>query len=248
MRWIYVLERRFGHLAIPGLIRIVVMFNVLVYLLMLSGRREFVEMLTLRPDRVMAGEVWRLVSLHSSSPSPSAGGGANNGAAQHPARAHVLQLPLADGGGSGTGLGQFPSSTCSILVGMGGDDGGRLLFPVGRCHGVVPEFVAVFFAFATLFPNFPILLFFIIPVPAKWIALVSFGFTGLAFVDGSTSIRLAIFRFAGELPCSFSDTNGRGFGASRGAPSRGSQQFQMAARNRVRRDIAPLQGLRRDRS
>ena len=33
MRWINFLERRFGNLAIPGLIRIVVAFNALVYLL-----------------------------------------------------------------------------------------------------------------------------------------------------------------------------------------------------------------------
>ena len=33
--------------------------------------------------------------------------------------------------------------------------------------------LSLFFAFATLFPNYPILLFFIIPVPVKWIALFS---------------------------------------------------------------------------
>ena len=75
MRWIYVLERRFGHLAIPGLMRVVVMFNVLVYLMMWS-KPAFAEMLTLRPERVMTGEVWRLAT-YIFIPAATAGGKVN---------------------------------------------------------------------------------------------------------------------------------------------------------------------------
>ncbi len=42
MRWINALERRFGHLAVPGLIRIIVAFNALVYLL-LQVKPELVD-------------------------------------------------------------------------------------------------------------------------------------------------------------------------------------------------------------
>ena len=59
MRWINFLERRFGNFAIPGLMRIVVAFNALVYLLM-QVRPELGETLALRPERVMTGEIWRL--------------------------------------------------------------------------------------------------------------------------------------------------------------------------------------------
>ena len=61
MRWLSHLERRFGHLAIPGLMRVIVGFNVLVYVIMYT-RPEVVETLTLRPERIVHGEVWRLVS------------------------------------------------------------------------------------------------------------------------------------------------------------------------------------------
>ena len=53
------LERRIGWLAIPGLIRIVVGFNALVFILMVLDR-EFINLIDLDPRRVMRGEVWRL--------------------------------------------------------------------------------------------------------------------------------------------------------------------------------------------
>src|ERR1700712_4877169 len=62
------LERRIGFIAIPGLIRIVVTFNVLVFGLILltsSGSADqpgFDSYLTLNMARVRAGEVWRLVT------------------------------------------------------------------------------------------------------------------------------------------------------------------------------------------
>src|SRR6187549_65610 len=61
------LERRIGFIAIPGLIRIVVTFNVLVFglVLLTSGSADqpgFDSYLSLNMARVRAGEVWRLVT------------------------------------------------------------------------------------------------------------------------------------------------------------------------------------------
>ena len=61
MNWIHAIERRIGHLAFPGLVRIIVVFNLLVFLLV-AMKPEFINTLTLQPDRVWAGEVWRVVS------------------------------------------------------------------------------------------------------------------------------------------------------------------------------------------
>src|SRR5213592_2788497 len=55
------LERRFGFLGIPGLMRIVVVFNGLVFLLVrLSPAFRFV--LALDPERIRHGEIWRLIT------------------------------------------------------------------------------------------------------------------------------------------------------------------------------------------
>src|ERR1700712_5716481 len=62
------LERRIGFIAIPGLIRIVVTFNVLVFGLVLltstgsADQPGFDFYLTLNIARVRAGEVWRLLT------------------------------------------------------------------------------------------------------------------------------------------------------------------------------------------
>src|SRR5215210_5140441 len=55
------LERRFGRFAIPGLIRIVVGFNALVFVLH-KLNPGYLAMLDLIPARVLQGEVWRLVT------------------------------------------------------------------------------------------------------------------------------------------------------------------------------------------
>ncbi len=55
------LERRFGFLGIPGLIRIVIGFTALVYVLVYLNR-GFESFLTLDPALILRGQVWRLVT------------------------------------------------------------------------------------------------------------------------------------------------------------------------------------------
>src|SRR5437867_11885809 len=61
MAWLNKLERRFGFLGIPGLIRIVVGFTALVFMLVRLNP-DFRFMLDLDPERIRHGEVWRLVT------------------------------------------------------------------------------------------------------------------------------------------------------------------------------------------
>ncbi|HVJ90771.1 MAG TPA: rhomboid family intramembrane serine protease [Labilithrix sp.] len=66
---------------------------------------------------------------------------------------------------------------------------------------------SLFFAFATIFPNYEILVFFIIPIRVKWLALLTAGLVGYAFIDGDNGSRAAIavafvnylFFFTGHL-------------------------------------------------
>lgn len=183
MRWINSLERRFGFLAIPGLIRVIVALNALVFL-MLWSKPDFVELLTLNREKVLGGEVWRLLSY--------------------------VFIPLVNiqsqlsfiwvlfylsmlwlmGEGLEQAWGSFKLNLF-YLVGMLGTTVAVLLLGANDATGVWLN-TSLFFAFATLFPNFPILLFFIIPVRVKWIALISFGFVLLEFVFGSLSTKAAV--------------------------------------------------------
>ena len=225
MRWIYVLERRFGHLAIPGLMRVVVMFNVLVYLMMWS-KPAFVETLTLRPERVLAGEPWRLVT-YIFIPAATAGG-----------RVNMIPLNLLFallyfnflwfmGEGLERAWGSFKLNLY-YLLGMVGTTVAVFFFGAGDVTGIFLN-MSIFFAFATLFPNFPILLYFIIPVPAKWIALFSLCVLGFNFADGSMSVRLAIaVAFANYLL--FFGYEWVKIWREQGRTVARRQQFQMAAR------------------
>src|SRR5437867_11146851 len=61
MTWVDKLERRLGFLGIPGLIRIVVGLNALVFMLVRLNP-DFRFALDLDPARISHGEIWRLVT------------------------------------------------------------------------------------------------------------------------------------------------------------------------------------------
>lgn len=51
---------------------------------------------------------------------------------------------------------------------------------------------SLFFAFATVFPNYQLFIFFILPIRVKWIALLSCAFIGIYFVIGDLGAKAAI--------------------------------------------------------
>ncbi len=55
-------ERKFGHLGISGLIRILAVFRLISWLLCFATQFEFMTALVFDWDSIMRGEVWRLVS------------------------------------------------------------------------------------------------------------------------------------------------------------------------------------------
>lgn len=61
-------------------------------------------------------------------------------------------------------------------------------------YAVSNTFIAgsVFLAFATLFPEFQVLLFFVIPVKMKWLALVTWVLYGLQIIGGDWGTRLMV--------------------------------------------------------
>ena len=61
MTWLDKLERRFGFLGIPGLIRIVIGFTALVWVLVYLNR-GFELFLMLDPALILRGQIWRLVT------------------------------------------------------------------------------------------------------------------------------------------------------------------------------------------
>ena len=89
---------------------------------------------------------------------------------------------------------------------------------------------SLFFAFATLFPNFPILLFFIIPVRVKWIALISFALVLLEFISGDLFTKAAVVVSFANYLIFFGPEWIRQW-REQGRTTKRRQQFQVAQKN-----------------
>lgn len=159
------LESLAERCAIPGLIRYVALFNALVFVLHLLAP-GFLSVLELDPRLVLQGEVWRLVTwiFIPETLSPF-----------WIFFALLFLLYLGDGLESVMGparltlfyvTGVVLCTLVNFLFGLKG--GGPVL---GRANTFLN--LSLLLAFATLYPDFKVLLFFILPVKIAWLALFS---------------------------------------------------------------------------
>ena len=184
---------RFG---IPDLMRWIVIGNVVVYVLMLLTMRtdaNAVSFLYLNGSKVLHGELWRIVTFifvpTSSSPFWLAISlyfyywiGSSLERQWGTARFNLYYW-------SGVLLTVIATLAASAISGVGYSVGGT-------------EYVnlSMFLAFAFLFPDTQLLLFFFIPVKIKWLAWLDVAFLALEFLRSSWSGKLAIlFAFANIL-------------------------------------------------
>lgn len=177
------LEKRYGRFAIPGLIRIVVAFNALVYILQIINP-YFVQMIDLDPAKIMEGEVWRLVSF--------------------------VFIPRVLPGGIASPIFILLALYILWIMGEGLEEAWgafrlNLFYLCGMLGLIVAAFgfggvptnlylnLSIFFGFATLYPNHVFYLFLILPVKVKWLAwLAAVFFVFLPLLAAPWSFRLSI--------------------------------------------------------
>jgi membrane associated rhomboid family serine protease len=171
------LERRLGFLGIPGLMRIVVGFNALVFLLVRLNP-DFSSMLDLDPEQIRHGEIWRLITYIFL-----------------PKTSSFLWIILLlwflwfIGEGLEQAWGAFRLSLY-FFVGVIGTTAAAFFFGARFSNSML--YASLFYAFARFYPDQVIYLFFILPVKIKWVAWVSAAFLLLGFVVGSNSYRMAL--------------------------------------------------------
>jgi len=152
------LERRFGRYAVPNVTVSVIFCQVLLYLIQWT-QPALMPDIALIPRLVMRGEVWRLISFMLNPPSA------------HPIFAFFFWYLLYL---MGTALeatwGVFRYNVY-LLVGYVVTVAVAFLQPDAAApSGFI--YGSVFLAFAWLYPDFKLLLFFLIPVKIKWLALL----------------------------------------------------------------------------
>ena len=187
MKWIDRAEARFGHLAIPHLMRSVAALTALAYVLY-KVSPQFIEVINLDPARVKAGEVWRLVSYIFI---PQWGGLLPEGIG---AAFYIFYLWWI-GDGLENALGSFKLNLF-YLLGMIGTTVAAFLF--GATFSGVMLNSSLFFAFARFYPDTVIYVMFILPVKVKWLAWVSGAFLILGFLGGDWSYRAAVLAALGN--------------------------------------------------
>jgi hypothetical protein len=173
MRFIDSLESKLGRFAIPGLVQVIALFQlgVLVLVLMMSKdfAQTYLDILSLDTDLVMKGQVWRLVT-HVFIPRSFSILWA------------VLGTLIMMWIGRGLEAAWTPfRANLYILAWMVAVTAGNLLF--GWPAEALFLYQTLFFAFATFYPNEEIMVYFILPVKIKWLALIAAGMTLLGVVQ-----------------------------------------------------------------
>ena len=161
MNWLDKLERRFRNFGIKGLMTYIIGLNAVVFFLYLI-EPSFLNTLVLIPGLVLQGEVWRLITYLFIPPTFS------------PLwLIFVLYFYYMIGTNLEHEWGTFKFNVY-YLIGMLGTT--AAVFITGGAATSFYLNLSLFLAFAYIFPNYQILLFFFFPVKIKYLAYLDAAF------------------------------------------------------------------------
>lgn len=159
-------EIKFGWIAFPGFLRYYAIFHVMVYLLQFVSQ-DIGRILEFDHNKILAGEVWRLVTFLFASSGMS--GFSPIGALFLFCMASIAFM-MSDSLESAWGV--FRTSVF-YYVGYIGLIIANFLYVTPLYGSGFFIYIAAFFAFATLYPKVEFRIFFIIPVQVRWLAILS---------------------------------------------------------------------------
>lgn len=161
MNWFNKLERKFGRFAIQNLMSYIIVANAAIlalYLLMPYVGVSVIDKLTLRPTLILKGEIWRLITFIFIPPtlSPLAG-----------IIALFFYYSISNSIENQWGAFKF---NIYYLIGMLGTAIASMIFKIPG----TPLYLnmSLFLAYAKIFADNQVLLFFIIPIKVKYLAWV----------------------------------------------------------------------------
>lgn len=185
MRLLDRLEKKFGRYALPNVTVYLIAGQTLFYFLFMTGKLDRSQT-WLAADRLLEGEWWRLVTFPLDPP------------AQSLLFAFFAWYLFYLMGSALEELWGAFRYNAFLLIGY--------LLTVAVSF-LTPEFPAsnafiggsVFLAFAFLFPDFELLIFFILPVRIKWLALLTWLYYGYLLLFGGWQSRLLVLASVGNF-------------------------------------------------
>lgn len=178
MNWLNSFERRFRRYAISNITVYLILGQVLFFIFAVSGR-FILDRIVLIPAQVMAGEWWRLITFLFIPP------------LTNPIFAFFAwYLFYLMGSALENHWGAFRYNLF-ILIGYLVTVAVSFLFPY---HAATNIFIggSIFLAFAYLYPDFTLYIFFILPVKIKWLALLTWVGYAYQIIVGPWSTRLLV--------------------------------------------------------
>jgi membrane associated rhomboid family serine protease len=177
MNWLYKLERRFGRFGITNLMLYIVTTMLFVAIFDMVIGFPLSRWLALIPAYVMQGQIWRLITFIFLPPATSP-------------LALVLSL-------------YFYYIMGSTLERVWGTFRFNLYYLFGMVGCIIAGLItgygtnvylnlSLFLAFAYLFPEHKVLLFYVIPIKMKYIAYLDWALFALELLTGSWSAKAAV--------------------------------------------------------
>lgn len=178
MNWIDKLEKKFGRYAIRNLMYYIIILYTVGYLIQIAAPQVYVEWLSLDPTAIVRGQIWRLVTFLIDPPSTnlfyfllgvylyySIGK-----TLEYQWGAFRFNLYFF----SGVVLHIFAAFICQYVFQAN----------FGPFFGTYFLNFSLFFAFAATYPEMQFLLFFIIPIKAKWLGMINGIYFGVTILAG----------------------------------------------------------------
>ncbi len=187
------MERKFGRYAISNLSLYIIIAYVIGYILTITGSVEFIS---LNPYKILHGHIWRLITWVIVPPS-----------ALNIFTIIMLMFYYSIGTALERSWGTFRYNVYIFSGILFSIIGAFLLYAVYTLRGnpgeVVGMFIAnafstyyinlsIFLAFAVMYPNMQVMLYFIIPVKIKWLAYLDAAVLLISFFTGNMVIKVSI--------------------------------------------------------
>ncbi|MCR4655643.1 MAG: hypothetical protein K5770_05370 [Lachnospiraceae bacterium] len=187
------LERKVGKYAISNLSLYIIIAYVIGYILTLTGSVEFIS---LNPYKILHGQIWRIVTWIIVPPSAlniftiimlffyySLGTSLERTWGTFRYNIYIFSGILF------TVIGAFLLYTVYVLMDYPGEVVGMFISNAFSTYYIN---LSIFLAFAAIFPNMQVLLYFIIPVKIKWLAYLDVAVLLISFFTGNMGIKVSI--------------------------------------------------------